>query len=96
MARLRISRDARFDLDGIWLDIAADNVQAADRLIDAILHQYSQLARHPYLGRLRKELRRDLRSWAMGSYVIFYIATGDLVEIVRVLHGARDLPPLFE
>ena len=96
MARLRISDDARFDLDGIWISIAADNVEAADRLIDSVLSQYRHLTAHPYLGRLRNELRPGLRSWAVGNYVIFYAATDDRLEIIRVLHGARDLPPLFE
>ena len=96
MARLRISDDARFDLDGIWLNIAADNVEAADRLVDSMLGRYRLLTRHPFLGRLRNELRPGLRSWAVGNYVIFYTATDDLVEIIRVLHGARDLPPLLE
>ena len=95
MARLRISDDARSDLDGIWLNIAADNVEAADRLIDSVLEDYRRLTRHPYLGRVRKDLRPELRSWGVGSYVIFYTATDDCVEIVRVLHGAQDLPSLF-
>lgn len=96
MALLRISKDASLDVDGIWLGIAADNLEAADRLVDTVLHHYSRLARHPFLGRTRAELRPDLRSWAVDNYVIFYTASENTVEIVRVLHGARDLPPLFE
>lgn len=96
MALLRISGDAHADLDEIWFRIAADDIEAADRLTDSILREYAQLARHPYLGRLRKELRADIRSWAHGNYVIFYTATNDVVEIARVLYGGRDLPPLFE
>lgn len=96
MTRLRISDDARFDLDGIWSNIAADNVKAADRLIDSVLAQCRRLSIHPHLGRLRYELRPGLRSWAVGNYVIFYAVTDDLLEIIRVLHGARDLPPMFE
>ena len=95
MARLRISDDARHDLDGIWLGIAADNVEAADRLVDSVLAAYRRFTRHPYLGRVRLELRRDLRSWAVGNYVIFYTATDEWVEIIRVLHGAQDLPSFF-
>ena len=29
------------------------------------------------------------------KYIIFYILREDGIEIVRVLHGARDLPALF-
>lgn len=96
MALLRISRDAHLDLDDIWLCVARDNMEAADDLTDSITHEYERLAAFPFLGRLRDELRPGLRSWAHGSYVIFYTGSNELVEIVRVLHGARDLPPLFE
>lgn len=96
MALLRISGDAQADLDEIWFRIAADDVEAADRLTDSLLAEYSRLARHPYLGRLRKDLRPGIRSWAHGNYVIFYTATDDVVGIARVLYGGRDLPPLFQ
>jgi len=41
-------------------------------------------------------LAARLRSFPVGSYVIFYRPMENGVEIVRVLHGARDLPPLFD
>jgi len=31
------------------------------------------------------------RSFAVGSYVVFYRLRGDVVEIAAVLHGARDI-----
>jgi toxin ParE1/3/4 len=96
MALLRISADAHADLDEIWFRIAADNIEAADRLTDGILGEYSQLARDPFLGRLRPELRADIRSWAHGNYVIFYAGTTNAVQIIPVLHGARDLPSSFK
>jgi toxin ParE1/3/4 len=50
----------------------------------------------PELGRLREELSPRLRSFPVGRYVIFYRPMENRIEIARVLHGARDLPPLFE
>jgi toxin ParE1/3/4 len=32
----------------------------------------------------------------LGNYIIFYRPIDDGIEVVRILHGARDLPPLFE
>ena len=32
----------------------------------------------------------------MGHYVIFFRVLGDAVRIERVLHGARDIPAVFE
>ena len=50
----------------------------------------------PYVGRHREELSPRLRSLPVGNYVIFYRPMEDGIEVARVLHGARDLPPLFE
>ena len=43
----------------------------------------------------RAELDDGIRSCAHGHYVIFFEATAEAVLVVRVLHGARDLPAVF-
>jgi len=43
------------------------------------------------MGRSRPGLATDLRSLPVGRYVIFYVPLPKGVEIVRVLHGARDI-----
>lgn len=45
----------------------------------------------PSIGRLHDELAENLRSFPVGRYVIFYLPLLDGIEIVRVLHSARDL-----
>ncbi len=51
----------------------------------------------PRLGVPRRELHRDLRSIPLGSYVIFYVVSGEgRVRIERIIHGARDLHQIFE
>jgi toxin ParE1/3/4 len=65
-------------------------------LIHVIVSRFVKLANLPDLGRLRRDLAPHLRSHPIGRYVIFYRSTNHGIEIVRVLHGARDLPPLFE
>ena len=96
MKHYRVSDDARSDLDDIWSYIAQDNVEAADRVIHAIVARFSKLAEMPHMGRLREELSLRLRSFPVGRYIIFYRPAENTVEIARVLHGARDFPPLFE
>ena len=44
----------------------------------------------------RDELHEGLRSARHGRYLIFFMEAEEEVRIVRVLHGARDLPRLFE
>ena len=96
MKQFRVSPAARTDLDEIWFYIAQDNPAAADKFIHAIVSRFSKFAAMPELGRLREELSPRLRSFPVGRYVIFYRPMENGVEIARVLHGARDLPPLFE
>lgn len=49
----------------------------------------------PELGRPRPELRAGLRSLSIGNYLIFYRVRADAVEVLRVLHGRRDVDALF-
>lgn len=78
------------------MTIAEDNPPAADRWLDAVDSRCKLLAQMPGLGRLRPDLAPELRSFVVGNHVIFYRETHDGIEVIRVLHGARDLPSLFE
>ena len=79
------------DLADIWAYIAEDSVKHADRFAALINGQFRTLARQPHMGRSRPELATDLRSFPVGRYVILYLPLPKGVEIVRVLHGARDI-----
>lgn len=82
---------ANRDLVEIGLSIAQDSPRAADKILTEIGRKCKMLARLPRLGRRREELAPGLRSFAVGSYVVFYRAMRGGVEIIRVLHGARDI-----
>jgi toxin ParE1/3/4 len=96
MSQIRVSDKATADLDEIWLYIAQDNPDAADKYIRAIVSRFPTLASMPLMGRERAELSPRLRSLPVGRRVIFYRPLDNGVEIARVLDGARDLPPLFQ
>jgi toxin ParE1/3/4 len=96
MNQYRVSAEARSDLDEIWLYIAQDNPDAADKYIHAIVSRFATLASMPQMGREREALSARLRSFPIGRYIIFYRLMENGIEIARVLHGVRDLPPLFE
>ena len=89
--RFRKLPQADHDLDSIWSFIASDSVLAADKQIARIGEIFEMLVRNPLAGRERRELRADLRSFPVGSYVIFYVPLPDGVEIVRVMHGRQDV-----
>lgn len=96
MNQFRVAAEARSDLDEIWLYIAQDNPDAADKYIAAIVSRFPTLASVPHLGRARPELSPGLRSFVVGHHVIFYRLFDGGIEVARVLDGVRDLPPLFE
>lgn len=54
-----------------------------------------QLAQIPGMGRKRDDLARGLRSFPVEKYVIFYRIVKEDIEIVRVLHSARDIESIF-
>ena len=84
------------DLAGIWAYIAEGSVRHADRFAALINSEFRTLARQPHMGRSRPELATNLRSFPVGSYVIFYVPLPKGVEIGRVLHGARDLESVLQ
>lgn len=82
---------ARADLAEIWLFIAEDSEAAADRFLNVLEQKFGLLATHPQMGRLRPELMPELRSFPVGRYVVFYLPMPDGIELVRILHGSRDI-----
>ena len=95
MARVEFAPAATADLTEIAEYVAADNRKAAARLVASFKEQAARLARSPGIGRPRGELQADLRSFPVGRYVLFSRPTKDGIEVVRVLHGMRDIDRIF-
>ena len=88
-----LSPDAYFDLDDIWEYIADDNVNAADRWIGKLFDAFESLGRTPGIGHRREDLTSyPVLFWPVGSYLVIYRAESDLIEIVAVTQGSRDIP----
>ena len=92
---LRTSK-AHLDLVEIAFHIAEQNPSAANRWLDTINEKCQMLARMPELGRKRSDLAQNLRSFPVGDYIIFYRPIENGIQVIRVLHGARDIPELFD
>ena len=95
MPRLLKRPEAESDLDEIWWYIAQDSSHNADRFLDRIQERCLALADFPQMGMRRDELKAGLRSQPVGNYLIFYFPLEDGADIVRVLHGSRDIESLF-
>lgn len=92
MTRIRFTSSAESDLLELWLNIAEENLVAADESLDSIQATVSLLAAQPEMGRARPELSDGLRSFPTRTpYLIFYLPDEDGLLVVRVLHHARDI-----
>jgi toxin ParE1/3/4 len=93
MARRQIRPRADHDLDSIWSFIAANNTGAADAMIDRLTDTFDMLLTMPQAGRTRQEFGESVRSFTVHNYVIFYVTVPEGIDIVRVIHGRRDIHP---
>jgi toxin ParE1/3/4 len=96
MSQVLRTSQAHLDLIEIGLYIAYDNPAAADRLLEAIDETCRLLSSRPELGRKRPDLAPEVRSFPVRGHVIFYRCVAEGIQILRVLHGARDIPAQFE
>ena len=95
MPRIVRSNQSELDVYRIARYIARDNPAAVLRLIDAIDEALMLLASSPEIGKIREDLAPSVRMFPVGKYLIFYRPIPEGIEVVRVLHGARDLRRLF-
>lgn len=95
VAKFRRSAAAENDLLSIWRYIASDNPEAATRVLHGSDEKCALLGGNPKLGPARPDLAPEMRYFTVGNYLILYREVPDGVEIVRVVHGARDLTDIF-
>lgn len=93
--RVTLSPLAERDMEAIGDYIGADNPPRALSFIAELREQCNAIAKAPLAYRTRPELGKGIRSCAHGYYVIFFTATKTRVTVVRVLHGAMDIPAQF-
>jgi len=95
MPAVNLSKQAKQDLLAIWTYIVAEDPKAADRVLDTLNERISLLVENPLLGPRRPHIAPELRYLVSRNYLILYRADAHHFEIVRVLHGARNLSALF-
>ena len=89
---MSISRNSpRGDLADIWVEIARDHIENADRFLKAIRERLQVLAEQPLIGRERPEFGQDARSVPHGDYLVIYRPTAAGVGVARIARGRRDL-----
>jgi toxin ParE1/3/4 len=77
--------------------IAKDSAHYADRMVDRILRCAQQLADFPMLGAVVEKYEQDdVREILQHPYRIIYRVKPDQVDVLAVIHGARQLPRSLE
>jgi toxin ParE1/3/4 len=94
--RIHFSEFSKTDLKQIYRYIANDSPVRGRKLVVEITQYCEQtIAEYPQIGRVRSEIHPNLRSLVFKRYVIFYREADAAIEIVRILHGSRDVDLAF-
>ena len=95
--RVVVTREALADLDEIGRWIARDDPGRADRFVDALERRCAALSRHPKCYPVVHVAgSAEIRKRGFRRYLIFFRVGPNRVDILRVVHGARDWTSLFE
>lgn len=95
MNHFRLSRQAEQDLEHIWVYLTQQDELLADKQIAQILDRLPMLSQFPNMGKQREDIWIGLRSFPVKPYVIFYSKILDGIEVIRILHQARDVDSEF-
>jgi toxin ParE1/3/4 len=90
MNKLRYLPSAEDDLTDIFYYISRENVDAAHRTIERIRSAVTRLRDYPRSAPPRLTSSSGLRGLTVGSYIVYYRITRAGVDVIRVLHAARD------
>ncbi len=99
---MRINRSAAAVLDIIETAeyIAQDNIEAAIRFVDAVDESLALIAKSPDIGVVRKVGKvPEMRMWVVKGFpnsLLFYRATSTEINVMRVIHSARDFYRVFD
>ena len=96
MGRVTRRPQAEADILEIWDYIAEDSMVEADLWVDSLDEKLGLWATQPMIGRARDELAAGVRSLAFGRYLVFFEPLSDGIDVVRVLHGSRDIDASFD
>ena len=90
--RVYWTETAQQHLDGIYAYIAQDSPEYALRMVDRLTRRSQQIADIPLSGRRVPEYNMDqIREVIEQPYRIIYHIKPDQIDVVAVLHGARNI-----
>ena len=90
-----ISPHAESDIDGIAAYIALDNPDRAVSFAIEIRQRFRVIAERPFTFPEKAEWGQHKRSALIGKYHILFEVKNEVVQIQRVMHGARNIGDLI-
>jgi toxin ParE1/3/4 len=98
---IRKKPQAERDIEECFVFIGEENLDVAVHFLVAVEDTIEIIAKNPLAGSVREFKDSKLKNIRVmlvkgfHRYQIYYTITDESIEIVRVLHGARDLPDIF-
>lgn len=92
---------AERDIEDCFVYITEDNLDAGLAFLVAVEESLEQLSKMPLMGKTKEfsnHLLSGIRMWPMkgfDAYLLFYRADAESIELIRLIHGARDIESLF-
>jgi toxin ParE1/3/4 len=90
-----LAPSATHDLDRLSQYFFETNVEAGEKLFQALNQQFYNLTQFPRLGKPYSHLHPNIRGLLVEKYIIFYRVTTTQVEIFRIVDGKQNLNQLF-
>lgn len=97
MVIIKKTPQAEEDIYAIWHYIAIDqrSPNNADNHIRQLEVTMRTLAGSPLIGTRKDEYTIGILQFPFGNYLIFYFPLNNGIEVIRVLHAARNILDLF-
>ncbi len=97
ISRVRLRPLAEFDLEEIAVYLGLSSAPTSGRFVDRVVATLQLVVDNPRIVAAWPTLRKDLLGMrrfpvsGFRSFLIFYIPDADGIDIVRILHGSRDI-----
>ena len=92
-----VTPEATAELFQIWLYIAKDSEEIADRVESEFYNKFASLAMQPGQGHRRRDYTKaDVLFFPLYSYLIAYRQVTDPLQILGIVHGAREIKRLLK
>lgn len=98
---IRKKPQAERDIEECFVFIGEDNLDIGVYFLVAVEESIEEIGRNPFIGKQRtfkSSQLQNLRMWMVkgfSNYQIYYTVKDETIEIIRVLHGARDIDDIF-